>query len=167
MAEKEEKEEEKEQADAAPQSKKGSMKKLIIIGVAALLVGGGGFGGWWFFINKKGEDAASAEKETEVKPGVAHELEPFIVNLQGNGGKRLLKARIELEVNDEEAVKALEGQTAQARDAILLLLTEKTADQVLTLDGKVELRTELLARVNQALEDIKVRNLYFTEFVVQ
>jgi flagellar FliL protein len=35
------------------------------------------------------------------------------------------------------------------------------------MDGKIALRNELIRRINQILTNEKIRNLYFTEFVVR
>ena len=55
----------------------------------------------------------------------------------------------------------------QLRDGILLLLSSKSMEEIQGIEGKIALRSELVMRVNQILKQGKVRNLYFTEFVIQ
>jgi len=43
----------------------------------------------------------------------------------------------------------------------------KTFDEIRDLQGKLQLRSEIIARVNEFLHDGKVNNIYFTDFVVQ
>ena len=50
---------------------------------------------------------------------------------------------------------------------ILLLLSSKSLDEIQTVEGKIALRQELIQRINQILTTGKIRNLYFTEFVIQ
>jgi flagellar FliL protein len=50
---------------------------------------------------------------------------------------------------------------------ILLLLSSKTLEQIQDIDGKIALRNELVSRINQALQQGRIKNLYFTEFVIQ
>ncbi len=161
-----------EETEAAP---KGSLKKLIVIGVAVLLLGGGGFAGWKFFLAKtpaEGDEAAatagkSSLVDKKAKPKIMHELKSFIVNLQGQRGQRYLKANIVLGIYDKEVQQALVASDPQLRDAILLLLSTKSYEDISTTEGKIQLRNELIARINQLLGGGTVRGLYFTEFVVQ
>jgi flagellar FliL protein len=59
----------------------------------------------------------------------------------------------------------------QMRDAVLLLLSSKTTDQLLGPSGKTTLREELIAELNKILKKKKmkkpVKNLFFTEFLIQ
>jgi len=61
----------------------------------------------------------------------------------------------------------LQGQKAQIRDTILLLLSSQSYAEISSMEGKLELKQSLLVRINQLLGGKKVRRLYFTEFVVQ
>ncbi len=145
--------------------------KWIIVGLLALiLIGGGVFVALRYLpaSNSSSNTAAKAEKsEKEVKVGVMYSMEPFIVNLLDKGGKRYLKVKMELEVPGERVTEELVRRKAQLRDTVLLLLTSKKFEDVNRLDGKFQLRNELIFRINQVLQTGKVQALYFTEFVVQ
>jgi flagellar FliL protein len=160
------------ETEAAP---KNSSKKFVIIGLALLLLSGGGFAGWKFLWAGKAsekDDPVAVKTEDAVKdmdpsPEIIHEMDPFIVNLLGDRGKRYLKAKLDLEVENEDVKNELKKRTPQLRDAILLLLTSKTFEEISKPEGKIQLRNELIARINQLLRGGTVRALYFTEFVVQ
>ena len=160
-----------ETAEGVEDVKKGSFKKIIILGLALALLGGGGFAGWKFFLAKKispsegKADGVTARESTT--PGILLKMEPFIVNLLDQGGKRYLKTQFQIEVDSEEVQKELQARTPQVRDAILLLLTSKSFSQIGVPEGKTELRTELIERINAILKGGTIRTLYFTEFVVQ
>lgn len=154
--------------------KKRPLKKIILLVGVVLLLGGGGFAGWKFFLSDEGgggDDTAVAEAKTADNDSPAvrimHEMKPFIVNLLGDKGKRYLKAKIVAEVGDEGIQKELANRDAEIRDAILLLLAGKSFDDISTPNGKIALRVELVTRLNSILVQGRVRNLYFTEFVVQ
>jgi flagellar protein FliL len=150
----------------------GEKKKLpikwIIIGAAALLIIGGGILGWFIF-------TGSGEKDAPKKPtissrtgfGTIFPLEVFVVNLNDPGGKRYLKTKIELEFVQDGFEEELSKRLPQIRDVTLLLLSNKSIDHVRGIDGKIALRNELIKKINQILETGKIRNLYFTEFVIQ
>ncbi len=61
----------------------------------------------------------------------------------------------------------LTARLPQLRDLVLLHLSSKSLEEIQGTTGKIALRNELIMRINQALKKTKVRNLYFTEFVVQ
>jgi flagellar FliL protein len=82
-------------------------------------------------------------------------------------GKRYLKITMELEVNKEEDKLLVENHNAQLRDTVLLLLSSQSLNEINTMEGKLELKQNLLSRMSQILGDGVVRRIYFTEFVVQ
>lgn len=163
-------------ADDTETESKGSAKKWIIIGVVVLVLGAGGYAAWNFLLAERSPGKHNPQtEETEHSPakakdenfGIICELEPFIVNLLDREGKRYLKTTIEFEVENEAIKKELTRRTPQVRDAILLLLTSKSFEDISKPEGKLRLKTELIVRINQILPRTGIRTLYFTEFVVQ
>ena len=55
----------------------------------------------------------------------------------------------------------------QIKDAILLLVGNKTYTELNDLQGKIQLRAELINKINSILKQGKVKRIYFTDFVVQ
>jgi len=94
-------------------------------------------------------------------------MDPFVVNLNETGGKRYLKSKIEIEFVGEAVRKELTDRLPQLRDVILLHLSSKTLDEIRNVDGKIELKSALIKRINEVLKQGKIRNLYFTQFVIQ
>jgi flagellar FliL protein len=47
------------------------------------------------------------------------------------------------------------------------MLSSKTFQDISTFEGKLQLRAELLAMLNQHLSTGMIINIYFTEFIVQ
>jgi flagellar protein FliL len=175
MAEKEKKtEEEKEgQEDEKSQPKKGLPINIIIIGILAVCLVGGGLFVWKSgliskFTGKKGETAKTEETKSETSDvGSMYEMETFIVNLSGGSGNNYLKVKISLEMENELMKTEVEKRLAQFRDAILTLLSSKTYDEVKTLEGKSQIRVEILTILNQYLKTGKIKNVYFSDFIVQ
>ena len=177
MAEQDKEEQDKELGeDAGEIEPKGSSKKWIIIGIVVLVLGGGGYAAWDLLLAEKllGKDnpqTAETEQSTEEAEGkefgAVYEMDPFIVNLLGQEGKRYLKTTIELEVDNDDVKNELAQRNPQLRDAILLILTSKSFEDIFRPEGKLRLKNELISRINQSLPDAGIRSLYFTEFVVQ
>ena len=155
------KDDEKEQVPA-----KKSKLKLIIIAVVVLLIGVGGIFGYSKFNKGKEKKAeiSQADKASIVLP-----LNSFVVNLMDKQGvgKRYLKVTMGLEINKEEDKLLIENHNAQLRDTVLLLLSSQSLKEINTMEGKLELKQNLLARMSQILGNGIVRRIYFTEFVVQ
>jgi flagellar FliL protein len=66
-----------------------------------------------------------------------------------------------------EAVDRLKKIEPKLRDIVIMLLTSLAFEEVMTPEGKIRIRDELLERFNQAARPDRVRNLYFSDFVVQ
>ena len=173
----EDEDKELEEGAAGTETKsKGSAKKWIIIGVAVLVLGGGVYAAWNLLFaerflgrnnpqtEKIGPSTAQAKAETF---GTTCKMDSFIVNLLDREGKRYLKTTIEFEVDNEDIGKELTRRTPQLRDAILMLLTSKSFGDISKPEGKLQLKNELIVRINQILPGTGIRTLYFTEFVVQ
>ncbi|RJQ62791.1 MAG: flagellar basal body protein FliL [Desulfobacteraceae bacterium] len=149
-------------------------KKWILIGLAVLVIAGGGFAGWILMgggAETSAEPAPGPEKTPkepiETGVGKIFSMDPFVVNLNEPGGKRYLKSKIELEFAEELLAKELDSRLPQLRDVILIHLSSKTLDEIQGVDGKIELKNALVTRINQVLTKGQIRNLYFTQFVIQ
>jgi flagellar protein FliL len=171
---------EKEKEEEAP--KKNKSKFLLIVIIAGVLIlGSGGYFAWKFLLaapdkatvvkkrigNQMNSSARQEADETKSTLGPVQPLETFIVNLSSADGQRYLKATVSVELSDEAAVKEAAARAAQLRDAIIVLLSSKTVDEVTKLEGKEMLKREIVARINGFLVEGKARRVYFTEFVVQ
>ncbi|HML54892.1 MAG TPA: flagellar basal body-associated FliL family protein [Solidesulfovibrio magneticus] len=102
-------------------------------------------------------------KDKAVSNNVA--LPPFVVNLADPNARRYLKVVLEVEVTSNPEL--LEDNKAKIRDALLMLLSSKTSQDLSTLEGKILLRKEIVDRLNQAIGQPKVSRVYFTDFVIQ
>ncbi|MBI3448775.1 MAG: flagellar basal body-associated FliL family protein [Acidobacteria bacterium] len=108
--------------------------------------------------------------ESAGKPGSLLNLEPFVVNLADPGGGRYVKCTFKLEVSDRPALEAMQADEVgipKIRDRILALLSSRTAESLMTSQGKDLLKREVQARVNPLLKKGKIQEVYITEFLVQ
>ena len=95
------------------------------------------------------------------------EFKPFIVNLNDVGGRRMLKLTMSVEAETQDLADEINAKMPQFRDTILLLLSSIQSDDVSGLDGKQRLKNQMINRINPSLTKGKIRNLYFSEMVVQ
>lgn len=147
---------------ATPGKKKFPFKIVLMAVLGVAIISGAGF-----YLFKKGNSGPSGpsvkQKQEEASPLIA--LDPFILNLADPG--RFLKMTLEVEVAGPDGATLVNTRKAQLRDAIITLLGNKTSDDISTADGKMQLKDELILRINQELGRPVIKNVYFTEFVMQ
>ena len=154
-------------APAAAAPAKGGKKKLIVIAAAVVVLGGGGAGAAYYFKSTPAEDA-HAEPPASERGLIS--FEPFIVNLADPGGTRFLKASVQLIVKDAEIAKEVEETPVmlmQARSTILDVLSQQTAEHLVSPEGKAEVRTAIKERVAANVHELEVLDVLFSDFVVQ
>lgn len=165
-----------EKEDAGKEQGKKSKKTLFIIlgAVLLLLIVGGALA--WFFLFKKAPEANPEDPgekvpipqvmdDTAIGPMV--DIKEFIVNIISEDERHYVKAALTVELSDELAVEEFNQRLPQARDAILLLVGNKTYEELQDLQGKKQLKAELIMKLNSILKSGKVKAIYFTDFVVQ
>lgn len=170
MAEEEKKEKGKgdqETHEEAPKRKKLPIN-IIIIGILLLCLSGGGFYVWKSgLISEDSSEIALDDQNQDQEIGPIYSLETFIVNLVGGRGKNYLKAKVELELDSDKTEIEINKRLPQVRDAILTMLSSKSNEDINTLEGKFQLRAEIISTLNQYLKTGRVKNVYFTDFIVQ
>lgn len=108
----------------------------------------------------------SLPEDGEVKHVV--ELQPFIINLADKDDARYLRMTISLGIGEGGGEgKADPLFTTRVRNALLSVLTTKTSDEVLTIEGKATLRKQLLLAAQEAVAEPSVHAIYITDFIVQ
>ena len=160
------------------------MKKIIIIGVAAVVILGlGGGAAFYFLAGSKdeamvegeaatGEGGGEAMEEIELDPPIYHALNPdFVIAFQNPKNVRFVKASIEVMVRDDNVIDDLKLHMPAVRDAVIMLFSTKTEDDLIMQEGKEEFRAEILKVIRDTLESLTgapgVEAVYFSNFVMQ
>jgi flagellar FliL protein len=108
-------------------------------------------------------------------------LDPLLVNLADVGGSSYLRVALTLRVPDPADKKGSQTKdgknkddkntsdevAAAVRDTVLTVLGRQTADGLLAADGKEHLKSALKAALAEHNADLKVKDIYFTDFLVQ
>lgn len=141
------------EGDAKPAAKK-SKKLLIIIGAAVVilaLVGGGAF---WYISKQRAAAAAAEDGGEEPAKAAAHDahatppaylpMDNMVVNLADPGGDRVAQIGITLVVADEHTATTVKGFLPSIRSGVLMLISQKTATELLTAEGKDALAKGIL-----------------------
>ena len=137
------------EASAAPQQPKGKSKLKIIL-LILLLVGGGGGGAYWYFSQPSGP--AATAKPDVAKPPVFQPLDNFTVNLQVEENAQFLQTGITLRVVDKAAVELIKQRMPEIRNAVLLLLSARKPSEILTVEGKRKLSSDIVIAINSIFD---------------
>ena len=154
---------------------KGGKKKLIIILALVLVLLGGGGAAYKFLVLDKAKEKEkkpnTEQIEKQVKDienlGIMFEVGTFVVNLADKDADRYLKVTVVLELENDKVKQEVEKRLPQIKDAITTLLFTKTSKELKTIDGIENLKEEIIKRVNALLPLGGVKNVYFTDFVIQ
>ncbi len=117
-------------------------------------------------INRKNKEMRGRSDDlTNIGPMYA--LNKFIVNLSSDGGNRYLRTSINLELSSPEFQAEVDKKKPLIRDIIIRVLSAKSYEEISTIRGKENLKDELVNELNKVFVDGQVRNVFFTEFVIQ
>lgn len=154
----------------------GKKKLIIIIAAAVILLLGIGIAVYFLFLKKPPPEEESQNKQVEmVQPPVEDQadigpmvdIKEFIVNIISEEGTHYVKASLTLELSNEEVLEEAKKRMPQIRDAVLLLIGNKTFEELQDLQGKKQIKAELKSKINSFLRSGRVKSVYLTDFVVQ
>ena len=126
----------------------------------------------WFVIQHDRTAEAARRAESSSAPKYLIHLEGFTVNLADPEETHFLRVTMDLGVDKLPEGSDREKMTtflpvARIRDSILSVLTVCKGDALLTPEGKTQLKKNLVSVLNQNVPELGVREVYFTEFLVQ
>lgn len=177
-------------AENKEEAKKPEGKKLpvgLILQVAFALVNLGvmGLGAFWTYkatlgwqepmiteeqlaLEKKAQDEKHDKLSPELLEPLIYTMDKFTVNLAGEP-KRMIRVEVNLELLNQDGFEEVinSDKRAKARDQIVRLLNDKTYSELETIQGKLFLKDTIASQVNSILEKGVVKDVYFSEFVVQ
>ena len=104
-------------------------------------------------------------KDKDVKQVI--EIQPFILNLADVEESRYLRLAVSIGIGGETESKPEPLFTARLRNALLAVLMTKTSQEVLSIEGKIALRKELLKAAQRVIKEPEIETIYITELIVQ
>ena len=149
---------------------------MILLLVGVLLTVGGNAA--VFILLKPKAAPAEAVKAVIVEPTVKStmHLETFVVNLPDPEHHAYLRVGVELGLTKEEGKKGEKSEKAEpagagpipeVRDTIINVLSQSKPDELLTSEGKAKLKEDLVKQLKEKLPELGVKEVYFTEFLMQ
>ncbi|MBU0973393.1 MAG: flagellar basal body-associated FliL family protein [Proteobacteria bacterium] len=165
----------------------GVKKKQLSILVAGVAMVGMLAGGAFFFFGRTAEEGSGpgtqvVEKTDQAGPDKSENsdvtgdaffedivaLEHFVrIPLKGNSAMQFVSLDISLELIDHTQRKQVESMQEKIRKIVMDQVRETGWLELRTPEGKLQLKYELLGRINVLFPKVMVRNVYFTNLIMQ
>lgn len=144
---------------AAPEAPKKKSKKLlfIVLGVVVLALIGAAAA---LFILKKntgddeyedGEEAVAQQSSAPKTPPVFLSLENLVINLADPGGNRFIQLGLTLQLQDTATETAVKAYLPSIRSNVLVLVSQRTAEEMLLVKGKEKLASDIIATISREM----------------
>ena len=154
---------------------------LLIAVVLGIVIAVSAVGGALYYLLRSGKLLVQSTAASLTQPVSAIKthpvpLEPLLVNLADSSGNSYLRVALTLQIADGPGIKEekegeakdrTKGTDAAVRDAALMVLGRQTSDALLAADGKERLKKELKAAITERNPEMRVTDLFFTEYLVQ
>jgi flagellar FliL protein len=154
-----------------------SVVNVVVMGGGAYLVYASTIG-WHPPVISEEHLASVKEKEHNEHGGgggdidtsgpLLYTMDKFTVNLGGEP-KRTIRIEVNLEMLGKDGFEEIinTDNRARARDKIVRLLNDKTFAELESIQGKLFLKDRIAMEINGILDKGVVKDVYFSEFVVQ
>ncbi|MEW6458885.1 MAG: flagellar basal body-associated FliL family protein [Bacillota bacterium] len=150
---------------AAPKKKKKKRGKFLLV-VLVLLVAAAGAAAAFTLSNPGGE---KPDRKAE-KPAVTKTMSfgSLVVNLTDPPGSRYFRVALTLEYVDSGTLETeLKEKEHRIRDGLVFLLRQKSSFDLKGPEVPETIREEVLHEINRHLEKGEIKEVYFTEFLIQ
>ncbi|WP_444994693.1 flagellar basal body-associated protein FliL [Aliikangiella sp. IMCC44359] len=156
----------------------GKSKLIIIIIVAAVLLLGGGVAAYFLLGSDETSDATAETSEEGEKVEVNKEPaiyvgvpEAITSNIPGQSKSRTVQIKMSFMVRGDEAEDNVKTHMPQLKNDILMLVSQQSADELKTPEGRIKLQEQALETVQTTLKDLvgepTVEKVLFISFVMQ
>jgi flagellar protein FliL len=168
-------------AEGKTENAPGKWRKKLVVLTAGLLLVGGSAGSAWYVAQQRNPQPARADHYQKLP--LFTTLDPFTVNLQDPYSERVAQIGITLQFDDPAVEVSIKDRLPAVRNGILLLISSKRVDELITTEGKQLLAQQIRDRSAQALgfeipeggtaaaakpgPDNPIRAVLFSQFLVQ
>ena len=117
--------------------------------------------------DKAGKDAKDGKKSARSKDGWDYSFPNVVSNLTGSMGTRYLRCSFTVVSDDEHIGDMMEENKSKLKDAALRIFAARSQSDLESVSARNVIRTEIAATFNKALETAAVKEVLFTDFIVQ
>lgn len=132
--------------------------KILIIGSLVFLLVAVAAAGTWLFLSRQSSGDEMGEEPAQVAPKgppTFLPLENMVVNLADAGGEKVAQIGITLELVDAHATDQVKPYLPSIRSGILLLISQRTAEELLRIEGKEKLAADIMQEASRPFVDAR------------
>lgn len=146
--------------------KKGGKRRFLsflILGLLIIFLAGGLV---FFFASYKSSEEKEPKRE-HSKNAIIYTMEPIVVNLLDPTGKRYLQIGLAFELRDKKLEEEIKNNEPKIKDIVISILSSKTPEEILQPEAKGMIKNEILQKINSALGEEAVLDVYITQYIVE
>lgn len=124
-------------------------------------------------ISTESGEKSDAEATEEVSnDGAEHtpqkifNIEDLIINPAGTSGQRLLLLSIGFGVGGDEELTLLQNNEVVIKDMVINTVSQKSLGTLSRIELKDSLKVELANKINETYPKAKVKNVYFSKYLI-
>ena len=145
---------------AAPEAPKQKSKKLLFIALGVVVLALIGAAAALFVLKKNtaedgyeedGEHVAEVQAKDPKTAPVFLSLENLVINLADPGGNRFIQLGLTLQLQDTATETAVKAYLPSIRSNVLVLISQRTAEEMLLVKGKEKLASDIIATISREM----------------
>ena len=140
------------------------MNKLVIVLIALVVVMMIGMGFFMYYIFSSAKPAYGEAIVNDDVIGYSTGS-AFVTTLKDS--RKVIKADIVIEIQNKKEEKILNDFNYRVRDCILTILGNISEDDINSEDFKDNLKVKIKNTLQDMLETVNIKGVYFNEFVIQ
>ncbi len=106
------------------------------------------------------------EKTPEETKHFLYPVNDIVVNPAGSNGASLLMVSVAFDVGSEEQVNELKEKEVMVKDNIISILSSKHLQQLADPTFRDTLKKQIGYGITQLLPDVKLKNIYFSKYII-
>jgi len=128
-----------------------------------------GLQGWfaYYLVGKNYKTIYKFTHSHKKQPGIFYEIKDVVVNPANTKGEHYLLVSLGIELKNKDDLDFIKKQNPIIRDHIILTLSKESMGDLNSIQGRQKLKFDLLNTINSISKKKMVRNLFFTEYVMQ
>ncbi|MDR1204485.1 MAG: flagellar basal body-associated FliL family protein [Peptococcaceae bacterium] len=144
-------------------------KNKFVIIVIALVVVLAAAGGAFFMFSSQTPAVGQQQQPVPLNQaptlGPVYDSEEYTINL-ADSTKKFIRLKLAVELTNEGALAELQTKLPMFEDTLISTASSKTSDILNTLEGKEDLKNNLISAINYFLDQGQVKNIYWKEFLL-
>lgn len=146
-------------------------QRVLLVGVAAIAISAVAALLVALFVIRN-PDGIAAGRQSEAITSVASQIGPlfdageYTTNLAPEGEEKFIKVQVVFELSNKSLEKEITEKLPVLQDRILYFLNSKTSEE-LRVEKRAAVKTEILNDLNRYLTKGKIKNIYFSDLVMQ